>query len=126
MKHLILPVILLTLSPLSWGENVWYCQEDQKADISIDEAVGVYRTTSYLPERFTFKHEPDKFRLAVKGRTWGGDHLYYLECGICYLSQPFVHARSSDVNFKLVGDRFFMSKTTNESVSMASGTCAKF
>ena len=82
MKHLTL-VILLAFAPLSWGEDVWYCVEEHAAGLVENESSESYKLQQYETQRFTLKYEAAQDRLAIKGKGWGGDNLYFMPCEMC-------------------------------------------
>ena len=127
MKHLTL-LTLLVFSPLSLGEDVWYSAEEQAVKILQDKkSPGAYKQQKYRTEKFTVKYEKDENRLAIKGRAWGGDDLYYMECDYCSPSPPaLMRANTSNVIFTLKEDRFFYGGASYSSSEMSTGTCAKF
>ncbi|MFL6872903.1 MAG: hypothetical protein ACJ0RG_12720 [Candidatus Azotimanducaceae bacterium] len=125
MKHLTL-VILLALAPLSWGEDVYYCAEEQHAAIELDEGTGAHFVQRYTPEKFTLKYEAGSNRLVIKGRTYGGSEAFYMECRGCYPRAAVFQANSSGLMFFLKGDRFFMGGGSFSDAVMRTGTCTKF
>ena len=125
MKNLTL-VILLTLSPLSWGEDVWYCVEEKKLALGPVLDDGELFQTELNPKKFTLKYEPERERLAIKGPGWKeGDSPYYLDCIYCE-QDSLLQARDTFVSFALNGGRFYYGETIVSSTKMASGTCTKF
>lgn len=108
MKHLTL-VILLALAPLSWGEDVWYCSDERLAKFEPADSGSAYKLQEYKPGRFTLEYEAGEHRLAIKGESWAGDELFYLDCEICYPEQPFFNAAGSTDRFRMKeNSRFFL------------------
>ena len=126
MKHLTLLTLLVFAAPFSWGEEVWYCVEEYRIRIEQDEETGAYVTNRYKPEKLTLKYEAESYRLAIKGRTWAGDDLFYMPCNVCRPVGNYLSATRSGTNFILNGDRFFTSSTFSDEVGMEAGTCTKF
>lgn len=124
-RRLALGLVLVILSPLGWGEDVYYCVEEHSVELEPTESGNAYELTQYKPETFTFKYEADSNRLAIKGRTWGGDELYYLDCRVCsggaYFSTGDGHA-----SFKMSNGRFNYASAYHFSAGMKTGTCTKF
>ena len=69
LRNLVLGLVLVILSPLSWGEDVYYCVEEHKVELAPTDLGDTYELNRYTPENFTFKYEADANRLAIKGRT---------------------------------------------------------
>ena len=122
-----LGLVLVSLSPLGWGEDVYYCVEEIYAAIEPTDSGDTYELKRYTPEKFTFKYEADTNRLAIKGRTWGGDELFYIDCEACYRNIGAFNAADDLRSFKLGKDGRFNYATAGYSyVSMRTGTCTKF
>ena len=78
MKHVTL-LTLLVFSPLSWGEDVYYCVEEHRVGLEPVESGDAYEVKEFLEEKFTFKYEAVSQRLAFKGRAFSsGDTIYYM------------------------------------------------
>jgi len=74
-RRLVLGLLLLILSPLGWGEDVYYCVEEHILELAPTDSGDAYELKRYKPETFTLKYEADTNRLAIKGRMWAGDGL---------------------------------------------------
>ena len=126
MKHLTL-LILLAIAPLSWGEDVWYCVEEHNSGIRKDRETGNLKTTRHKLQKFTFKYESDKSRLAFKGKTWADSGIYYMPCDVCMTNEVALFAANDGtVAFRLDDDKFFVSVSAYASVTIQAGTCTKF
>jgi len=126
-RSLVLGLVLLSLSPLGWGEDVYYCVEEHSIKLKPTDSGDTYELTRYTPEKFTFKYEADARRLAIKGRTWAGDDPYYLDCYYCNGATPHMfHASTNSGNFLFEGDRFNFSQTGFSQITATTGTCTKF
>ena len=88
-RPLVLVLVLVILSPLGWGEDVYYCVVEHRVELEPTESGNAYELNRYKPETFTLKYEADSNRLAFKGKAWGGDELLYLDCPICYPNGHF-------------------------------------
>ncbi|MDA8868622.1 hypothetical protein N9H91_02275 [Pseudomonadales bacterium] len=127
MKKCITGLLLLAFAVPSWAEDdVWYCVEEH--NYALDNAPdGIYKLVHYKDEKFTFRYEADKDRLAIVGRTWGASgEPYYLDCTICLSSQGYFGANDNTVKFRLAESRFFQTQTSNNGAAMTAGTCTKF
>ena len=71
-RRLVLGLVLVMLSPLGWGEDVYYCVDEHNLELAPTDSGDAYELKRYKPETFTFKYEADADRLAFKG-IWGGD-----------------------------------------------------
>ena len=123
-RRLVLGVVLVILSPLGWGEDVYYCVEEHSVELGPTDPGNAYELSQYKPETFTFKYEADSNRLAFKGRTWGGDKLYYLDCLTCAggafsAGDGFASFNMSNGRFNYAGAYYFLA-------AMKTGTCTKF
>ena len=125
-RRLALGLVLVILSPLGWGEDVYYCVEEHRAALEATDSGGVYELKQYKPETFTLKYEADSNSLAIKGRTWGGDELFYLECEMCTPPTAYFDAVTTIGRFSMNDGRFFYSRVTFEDAKMMTGTCTKF
>ena len=130
MKHLIFVkystlLFLLALAPLSWGEDVWYCEEEHVVELGPADSGDAYELIRYKTGRFTLKYEAGEDRLAIKGKPWGGD-LHYMECEPCY-PDGFFNAKDSASRFTMKEDgRFFYVISNYREADMKTGTCTKF
>ena len=125
MKHLTL-VILLALAPLSWGEDVYYCVEEHSSDLEPTDSGDAYELNRYKLEKWTLKYEPDSNRLAIKGHSWAGDELYFLDCDRCSSITKMFHARDEYGKFMMMDGRFHYAAAYFSRVVLKSGTCTKF
>jgi hypothetical protein len=125
-RPLVLGLVLVILSPLGWGEDVYYCVEEHSATLEPTESGNAYELTQYKPETFTFKYEADSYRLAFKGRTWGGDELMYMQCEQCTPPTAYFDAVNNTGRFSMKDGRFFYSLASFRRASMQTGTCTKF
>ncbi len=128
ISSVILLYLLPFVSSFSWSEedNVWYCVEEQRANIVQDEKTGAYGVRNYVPEKFTLKYEADSNRLAIKGRLYGGSDLQYSDCHYCNPEIPLFNAGAPFRVFTMEGDRFFIGGAWFNTAQMISGTCTKF
>ena len=125
MKHLAL-ILLLTLAPLSWGEDVYYCVEEHDIGLMPTESGDAYEIKRYKTSKFTLKYEADSDRLAIKGDTWAKDKPYYIDCINCFPLTGVFHASDGTVVFALREGRFNVAAAYYTSVEAESGTCTKF
>ena len=125
-RSLVLGLVLVSLCPLGWGEDVYYCVEEIYVELAPTDSGDTYELKRYTPEKFTFKYEADTNRLAIKGRTWGGDELFYLDCEACYAQFKTFMARTGDTTFKLKEGRFNVASAFTFKSGMKTGTCTKF
>ncbi len=126
IRSLVLGLLLVILSPLGWGEDVYYCVEEHSIALKPTDSGDTYELLRYTPEKFTFKYEAGENRLAIKGRMWAGEELYYMDCDYCSGAAPMFHAKTEYANFLFNGDRFNYSQTAYSLVSARTGTCTKF
>ena len=126
LKHIVLVLVLVILSPLGWGEDVYYCVEEHRAALEANDSGGVYELKRYKPETFTFKYEADSNRLAFKGRIFGGDELMYMQCEQCTPPTAYFDAVDNIGRFSMKDGRFFHSLASFRRASMQTGTCTKF
>ena len=127
MNHLTL-VVLLTLAPLSWGEDVWYCVGEAGTGVEQDQETAGYSVESAAVEadKFKFKYEADQERLVLKV-TGLGDEAFYLPCEVCVSKGPHFNAKDGTLMFKMSVDRRFMLSLNNYSTGfLLAGTCTKF
>ncbi|MDB2647141.1 hypothetical protein N9Y97_09800 [Pseudomonadales bacterium] len=125
MKKYITGLLLLAFAVPSWAEDdVWYCVEEHNYQLEDQNKDGVYKLEHYEDEKFTLKHEADKNRLAIVGRTWKKDIPYYLDCDAC--NATLLSGMDRTVNFKILDNRFFYTVSSFYDVQMATGTCTKF
>ena len=125
MKKLIL-VVLLALAPLSWGEDVWYCVEEHVAGLVENESSDSYELQKYGTQRFTLKYEAVQDRLALAGKQWGDDNLYFMQCAMCAPTKAFFDAVGTSGRFSMKDGRFFYAATGFNLAKMTTGTCTKF
>jgi len=125
-RSLVLGVVLVILSPLGWGEDVYYCVEEHSVELAPTDSGDAYELNRYKPETFTFKYEPDANRLAIKGRTWGGDELFYVVCRDCFANTGSFWAGDQDSSFVLRNGRFNYAAAYSRATRMKTGTCTKF
>ena len=125
-RRLVLGLLLVILSTLGWGEDVYYCVEEHSAELAPTDSGDAYELNRYKPEPFTFKYEADENRLAIKGRLWGGDELFYLDCGSCFASLGRFWAGDSSDTFVLYDGRFNFAAAYYFNAEMRTGTCTKF
>ena len=125
-RRLVLGLMLVILSPLSWGEDVYYCVEEISVDLEPTDSGDTYELKRYTPEKFTFKYEADTNRLAIKGRTWGGDELFYVGCRDCFANSGTFWAGDQDNSFVLRNGRFNYAAAYSRAARMKTGTCTKF
>jgi hypothetical protein len=124
-RSLVLGLVLVILSPLGWGEDVYYCVVEHTVELEPTESGNAYELNRYKPEPFTFKYEADSSRLAFKGRAWAGDELYYLVCRYC-TADGFFDAGDGSIVFKMNNGRFNYAAAYYPSANMKTGTCTKF
>ena len=125
-RSLVLGLVSMILSPLGWGEDVYYCVEEHRAELAPTDSGDAYELTRRKKEPFTFKYEADANRLAVKGRMWGGDELFYLDCEACYPEIDGFNARDGSILFLLDNGRFIYTGASFTAAAMTTGTCTKF
>ena len=128
-RSLVLGLLLVSLSPLGWGEDVYYCVEEHRVELEpvFSDWSAAYEVKLRKKRKFTLKYEADANRLAIKGRTWAGDDLFYMDCDYCSgTAPPMFHAKSEYAHFLFMGDRFNYSQTTFSLVHARTGTCTKF
>ena len=126
IRSLVLGLVLVSLSPLGWGEDVYYCIEEHNVDLAPTDSGDAYELKRYKTEPFTFKYEPDAKRLAIKGRNWGGEDFYYMDCEQCLLVTAYFDAVNSIGRFSMKDSRFFYASASFSRSNMATGTCTKF
>jgi len=126
IRSLVLGLVLVSLSPLGWGEDVYYCVEEHQLGLAPSDSGDAYEVKRYNPDPFTFKYEADANRLAIKGRGWGGDELYYLDCEQCLPVSAYFDAVNSVGRFSMKDSRFFFASASFTSAHMLTGTCTKF
>lgn len=125
IRRLVLGLVLVILSPLGWGEEVWYCVEEHNVALEPTDSGDAYELNRYTPGKFTFKFEADANRLAVKGKTWAGGDLFYMDCVLCSGVTQTFRAKTKFADFVLNGGRFNYA-LTGLSVNAKTGTCTKF
>ena len=126
IRSLVLGLLLVILSPLSWGEDVYYCVEEHWLGLAPSDSGDAYELARYKPRTFTFKYEPDANRLAIKGRNWGRDELYYVDCELCLPVDAYFDAVNPVGRFSMKDSRFFYASASFTSANMLTGTCTKF
>ena len=130
MKKCITGLLLLAFAVPSWAEDeVWYCVEEHRHTLEDKEREGVYKLVRYIEEKFTLKYEAEENRIAIMGRTWGGDEPYYLKCNTCLPNSNHIDATDGlggVVRFSMLNDRFFSTSTSYVRATMTTGTCTKF
>ena len=124
MKHLTL-VILLALAPLSWGEDVWYCVEENRAAL-LRADDGSHSIQEFQTERFTLKHDAQNDQLVFSGRGYSAaNETYAMDCDPCGREYGFFG--TSDIgNFRLTEDGFYYASTGHQVAWMINGTCTTF
>ena len=125
-RSLVLGLVLVILSPLSWGEDVYYCVEEQRVGIAATGSGDAYELNQYVEEKFTLKYEISQSRLAIKGKAFGGDENFYMDCDYCSGRKPVFHGKTEYAHFLLNGGRFFFTSAGFDSARMTTGTCTKF
>lgn len=125
-RRLVLGFLLVSLSPLGWGEDVYYCVEEHDVSLEPVGSSDAYQLIRYKETIFTFKYEADANRLAIKGEGWAGDNFVYMDCGHCNGATPLFHAKGEYSHFMLDGGRFNYSQTSFFGVNARTGTCTKF
>ena len=123
LRPLVLGLVLVILSPLGWGEDVYYCVEEHNLSLEPTGSGDAYELKRYKPTKFTFKYEAAENRLAVSG--WG-EELYYLDCRHCLAGIGMFHASDGIVVFALRQGRFNSVGSYYSSVDAETGTCSKF
>ena len=121
-----LGLVLVSLSPLGWGEDVYYCVEELNYKIEDNDSNGSFELQRYEEDKFTLKYVADSNQLAFKGKSYGGDELYFMDCRACYPSRSYFDASTSAYVFTMMKGRFFMAATTYAEAHMLTGTCTKF
>jgi len=122
-RSLVLGLVLVILSPLGWGEDVYYCVEEHNVALRPTDSGDAYELKRFKEEKFTFKYEAGENRLAVSG--WG-EELYYLDCRHCIADIDRFHATDGLVVFALSEGRFNSVGGYYSSADAGSGTCTKF
>lgn len=76
-RSLVLGLLLVSLSPLGWGEDVYYCVEEHRVELEpvFSDWSAAYEVKLRKKRKFTLKYEADANRLAIKGRDWAGDQF---------------------------------------------------
>ena len=124
LRPLVLGLLLVILSPLGWGEDVYYCVEEHVIELAPTGPGVAYEMKRYIPAKFTFKYEADADRLAVSG--WG-KNLYHLDCRlVCDASTGMFQAGDRHVSFSLKDGRFNFAASYFSSADAKTGTCTKF
>lgn len=124
MKHLSLSALLAIAAPLSWGENVFYCVEEQRYQLDQDETSGSYSMSRWEGEKYTIKYEAETDRLLLTTR-FDIDGPAPLRCIRCDASG--LKAQDSAYLFQLrPSGRFFLASVTLFGTDMSTGTCTKF
>ena len=118
-----LGLVLVILSPLGWGEDVYYCVEEHNVDLAPTDSGDAYELKRFKEGKFTFKYEAGENRLAVSG--WG-EELYYLDCRFCNADSGMFSASDGLVVFSLREGRFNSVGGYYSSADAESGTCTKF
>lgn len=124
-RPLVLVLVLVILSPLGWGEDVYYCVVEHRVELEPTESGNAYELNRYKGNTFTLKYEADSNRLAFKGKAWAGDELLYLDCHICY-ANGFFNAGGIASKFMMSDGRFNYAGAFYSSAIMKTGTCTKF
>lgn len=122
-RSLVLGLVLVILSPLGWGEDVYYCVGEHKVGLTPTDSGDAYEVVTYTGTKFTFKYEAAENRLAVSG--WG-EELYYLDCGPCLADRGTFQATDGLVVFSLIEGRFTSVGGYYFYATMGTGTCTKF
>ena len=58
-RPLVLVLVLVILSPLGWGEDVYYCVVEHRVELEPTESGNAYELNRYKPETSTLKYEAD-------------------------------------------------------------------
>ena len=76
-RSLVLGLLLVSMSPLGWGEDVYYCVEEHRVELEpvFSDWSAAYEVKLRKKRKFTLKYEADANRLAIKGRDWAGDQF---------------------------------------------------
>lgn len=122
-RRLVLGLVLVILSPLSWGEDVYYCVEELSYHIKDKNSDGAFRLQRYQEAKFTFKYEADLNKLVFRGSTY---EALNLECVTCIPTQSFFRADGFVYKFVLDDGRFFVAGAGTDAAEMQTGTCTKF
>ena len=122
-RRLVLGLVLTILSPLSWGEDVYYCVQEINVALEPTDSGDTYELNRYTPEKFTFKYQAGENRLAFSG--WGKE-FYYLDCRHCIANIGVFHASDGLVVFALREGRFNSVGGYYSSADAGTGTCTKF
>ena len=131
-RRLVLGLVLVILSPLGWGEDVYYCVEEASRGLSFDED-GRVEKQNYTEDKFTFKHIAESNQIAIAGGALAGDKkTVKLACSACYpsITEPLIAAYYPVVHstvFSLKGGEFvYAIMGYGKSVVTGAGTCTKF
>ena len=76
-----------------------------------------------INQKFTFKYEEDSNRLAVKGRTWGGDELFYMQCSSCGSAYLYASSGTQQFTMSVANGRFFTGGAATNTARMTTDTC---
>ena len=131
-RPLVLGLVLVILSPLGWGEDVWYCVEEASQGLRFDED-GRVEKGNFTEDKFTFKHIAESDQIAIAGGPFAGDgQTVKLACSACYpsITEPLIAAYYPVVHstvFSLKGGEFvYAIMGYGKSVVTGAGTCTKF
>mgnify|MGYP006124389903 FL=1 len=133
LKHLVLVLVLVSLTGVSWGEeNVWYCVEEASQGLRFDDN-GRVEKGNFTEDKFTLKHIAESNQIAIAGGAFSDDgKTIKLACSGCYslATEPFIAAYSPVVHdsvFSLADGRFvYAIMAYGKSVIAGAGTCTKF
>ena len=125
MRYLIM-TSLLALAPLSWGEDVYYCVEEESVTLEPTDSGDAYELVRYKLDKFTLKYEAASNRLAIKGASWAGDEPFYIDCDACQANLGRFWAGDPDNAFALKDGRFNYAAAYSFKARMKTGTCTKF
>ncbi|MFL6872904.1 MAG: hypothetical protein ACJ0RG_12725 [Candidatus Azotimanducaceae bacterium] len=125
MRYLI-TTILLTLAPLSSGEDVYYCAEDHRVAIHPDSKQKEFVVRQYPPEKFNLRYEKTAKRITIQASSADGETAsIFMDCDYCNPETPMFNATGLIHKLAMKKNIFFISSMTSDDAVIANGTCTK-
>lgn len=121
MKHLTL-VILLALAPLTWGEEVWYCQPEHHGRVPVDPNPDYIDSTA----RDSFAAKFNQVYTKAEFKGGGFNETIYLSCSGSPSTQIVCKTDNEIVQIRFREGHFLTSLNNGFSGFVVKGTCKKF
>ena len=128
IRSLVLGLVLVILSPLGWGEDIYYCKVERSAELAYKDGELQFKDFYYGPT-FGLKLDLDELRISVKFEGFDEPHEGKITKTMSWNNgSKSVEGNANVYNFVLSDDKnFYMTSASGSSgATMRAGTCTKF